>query len=523
MRGISARRRLVCVTLAIGLALTGCSSGGGTASPSNGGSGPGKPVSGGELVAAVNADPTSLHPWQYSSVVDRHVLVNVYDRLIERSPVDFTLKPSIAKTWSVSKDGLTATLNLQDGVTFHDGSKLTSKDVVFSIEQARDPAASRTSALLSAVETVEAKDPLTVVLALSKPDIEIFNTLEDVFVAPARPKADYNAEPIGSGPFKFVSWSPNNQVVLEKYDGYWRDARPYLDKVTFKVIPDQSTALLQLQSGQVDMMAEVSYAQTDQVTKGGAALEVPRDKVPGGYYEIFVNTREKPWSDKRVRQALSYAIDRPGVKKVLPGIFTPTSNPVPSSRADFSDAAASYDEQNIAKAKQLLADAGHPNGFDAGEMYVYSDAGSDYQVLAQVIQDSAAKAGITMKIRTVDLATWADTVLAKEKYGIALGGAVPKPTDYDYIAHTWGKALGAATGWQEQAPEFYRLLASARTQTDKAAYAADLKELQNLGMDGQAMIVVGGRTVPVARSANVHGFVANSQNYLLLRDTWKQR
>lgn len=523
MMGNPARRRLVGVTLALALALTGCSSGGGTALPSDGGSGGGKPVSGGELVAAVNADPTSLHPWQYSSVVDRHVLVNLYDRLIDRSPVDFTLQPSIAKTWDVSKDGLTATLNIQDGVTFHDGSKLTSKDVVFSIEQAQDPAASRTSALLSAVETVEAKDPLTVVLTLSKPDIEIFNTLEDVFVAPARSKADYNADPIGSGPFEFVSWSPNNQVVLEKNDGYWRDARPYLDKVTFKVVPDQSTALLQLQSGQVDMMAEVSYAQTDQVTKGGAALEVPRDKVPGGYYEIFVNTREKPWSDKRVRQALSYAIDRPKVKKVLPGIFTPASNPVPGNRDAFSDAAASFDAQNVAKAKQLLADAGHPNGFDAGELYVYSDAGADYGVLAQVIQDSAAKAGITMKIRTVDLATWADTVLAKEKYGIALGGAVPKPTDYDYIAHTWGKALGAATGWQEQAPEFYRLLASARTQTDKAAYAADLKKLQDLGMDGQAMIVVGGRTVPVARRANVHGFVANAQNYLLLRDTWKQR
>lgn len=523
MRGISARRRLLGVALVMGLALTACSTGGGTAEPNGSGSGAGKPVSGGELVAAVNADPTSLHPWQYSSVVDRHVLVNIYDRLIDRSPVDFTLKPAIAKTWSVSKDGLTATLNLQDGVTFHDGSTLTSKDVVFSIEQAKDPAASRTSALLSAVDSVKAKGPSTVVLTLSKPDIEIFNTLEDVFVAPANPKADYNAKPVGSGPFTFVSWSPNDQVVLKKNDKYWRDARPYLDKVTFKVIPDQSTALLQLQSGQVDMVAEVSYAQIDQVTKSGAALEVPKEKTPGGYYEIFVNTRQKLWADKRVRQALSYAIDRKGVTKVLPGIFTPTSNPVPSSRADFSDAAASYDKHDVAKAKQLLADAGHPNGIDAGEMYVYNDAGSDYPVLAQIIQDSAAKAGIKIKIRSVDIATWADTVLSKEKYGIALGGAVPKPTDYDYIAHTWGKALGAATGWEEQAPEFYKLLASARTQTDKAAYAADLKKLQDLGMDGQAMIVVGGRTVPVACRANVHGFVANSQNYLLLRDTWKQR
>lgn len=522
MRGISARRRLIGMALAIGLALAGCSSGGGTSSPNGSASDTGEPVSGGELVAAVNADPTSLHPWQYSSVVDRHVLVNIYDRLIDRSPVDFTLQPSIAKDWSVSEDGLTATLNLQEGVTFHDGSTLTSEDVVFSIEQAKDPAASRTSALLSAVESVQATDPSTVVLTLSKPDIEIFNTLEDVFVAPADPNADHNAAPVGSGPFTFVSWRPNDQVVLEKNDAYWREARPYLDKVTFKVIPDQSTALLQLQSGQVDMVAEVSYAQIDQVADSGAALEVPRDETPGGYYEIFVNTRQQLWSDKRVRQALSYAIDRQGVTEVLPGIFTPASNPVPSSRENFSDDAPSYDEQDIDKAKQLLADAGHPNGIDAGEMYVYNDAGSDYPVLAQMIQDSAAKAGIKIKIRSVDIATWADTVLAKQEYGIALGGAVPKPTDYDYIAHTWAKALGAATGWEEQAPEFYQLLASARTQTDEAAYAADLKKLQDLGMDGQAMIVVGGRTVPVARAADVHGFVANPQNYLLLRDTWKQ-
>ncbi len=517
---IMKRREAVALLLAAPLLpIAACSSGSDLPTARSTGV-PGEPVAGGRLRVNVAADPASMHPWQYASGVDRHVLFTLYEPIIELSLRDFTLRPSIARSWSVDRTGRVATLELQPEINFSDGSPVRPEDVIFSIQQAKDPKASRTSGLLSAVTELRKTGSHTVQLRLTQPDRELFSTLADVLVAKADPDQDFSDHPVGTGPFRFESWNRGRNLTVVQNPDYWRPGLPHLDAITFNVVSDQTTSLLQVQSGQADLVDQVSFAQLEQARSAGVVLSYPEQGLPAGLYELFLNTRRPPFDDERVRQALSLAIDRPRIAQVLLGVFSAQSNPIPPDSPNFDPTAASYDHPDPDRARALLAEAGHPDGVDGGALYVYSDLGLDYITAAQVIQDSAAKAGIRLEIRQLDVASWADQVLARLDYTVGFGSAVAKPIDYDRIAHTWAKALGEATGWPDQNPGFYRQLAELRQSTTDGEYRDGLRAAQRAAMAGQPIIVVGGRKVPVGHVPAVQGFLASPQSYLLLREVW---
>ncbi len=476
------------------------------------------PTHGGTLRVGSNSDPATLNPYVFGNEFDRNAFRPIYDPLLDYDLTTYEVVPALIESYEVSMDGLTWTLNVRQGVTFHDGSPMTAADVVWSFEQALKPEATRTAPLLGFVEGVEAVDDATVVLSLSQPDQLLNHTMIDIRVTKVGAD-DYNANPIGTGPFKFVSWDPNRQLTYERNDAYWVPELPYLDALEIRTVPDSSVLVIQLINGEIDFISSAPFGQIAQLVNGGMVTAVPPDGRAMGFYDIILNTQRAPFDDPRVRQALSYSLNREALVRSLFGYATVQSNPIPRSSPAFAEDAMNYDVRDVERAKELLAEAGYPDGVEF-EMFVHRTGALEWDTGAQVIQQSAAEAGFTVNIRGVDIGTWVDFVFGQKEFQAGFSAKVPKPVEYDLIAHMFAKTVGDASGYQIANPEFYELLNAARSIADPAEYQAALQELQRIAMAGLPDILMAGRVIPAAHAPYVEGFIHQVQGSTIFNRVW---
>lgn len=479
---------------------------------------------GGTLTIAQSADPDTLSPYIWGAQVTRNVLIQLYDTLVRNNLETYEIEPGLAESWEVSDDGLTWTFNLRE-TNFHDGRPFTAADAVWSMEQALDEAATRTAPLLSTVESVTAVDDRTLEITLSAPDNILLSTLLDVYITPDDADVDYQDGPVGTGPFKFVSWDRNQQITLERNDEYWMtdadgNSLPYLDEILVKPVPDGSVAALQLQNGESDIVGSVDFAQIEGLEAAGAVIPQLPEGVSSGFYDLRINTREGPLSDERVRQAISYALDRDAINVALLNQMTTTSNSIPESSPYFNPDATNFVPRDLDKAAELLAEAGYADGVDLGTMLTHPDIGFAYQVIGALVQAQLAEAGMTVEIEQVDVGTWVAQVFDERDFDMGQSGGLPKPNEYDLIAHLYAKTIGGATGWDEQNPAFYELLDEARSMADPAEYEAAIKELQAMMTLGQANVIIGGRAASTAHGANVQNMIPDAQSNVFLTSVW---
>jgi peptide/nickel transport system substrate-binding protein len=479
------------------------------------------PQAGGVLKVGTNSDPATLNPYVFGNEFDRTAFRPIYDALLEYDLNTYDVVPNLIASFDISADGLQWTLNVRQNVTFHDGSPMTSADVVWSFEQALKPEATRTASLLSFVESVSAVDDHTVLVELSQADQLLSHTMIDIRVTKAG-TTEFNENPIGTGPFKLVSWDPNRQLTYERNDSYWADGLPYLDGLEIRTIPDSSVQVIQLINGEIDFITSAPFGQIAQLVNAGIATAVPPGGRSMGFYDIILNTQREPFDDPRVRQALSYAIEREALVRSLFGYATVQSNPIPRSSATFAEDAANYDERDVERARELLAEAGYPDGLEF-EMFVHRTGALEWDVGAQVIQQSAADAGFTVNIRAVDIGTWVDFVFGQKDFQAGFSAKVPKPVEYDLIAHMWAKTVGDASGYAEANPGFYEQLTAARSIADPDAYVAALQDLQRIAMEGLPDIVLNGRLRPAAHATYVEGFVHHVQSSTIFTRVWLDR
>jgi peptide/nickel transport system substrate-binding protein len=534
-RGTSLYLRLIVTLLTLGLVLAACSSGdddtadettttaaGEETTTTAAGSDtteatePTEEPAGGIMMIAVESEPTDLDPSSNTTLPDRNVSINVFNSLIEFDLNDFSLKPGLAKNWFFSDDGLTLTLELEEGVLFHDGSPMTAADVAYTILQNADPENSRTGAALSLVEDAVAVDDYTVDVTLSAPDALIPETLVDVYVR----QDGWTFEPdnlIGTGPFKFVRWDRNQVIVLERNEDYWREGLPLLDEIHLLNIADNQTRVLRIQAGDVHMVNQPPFTALETLQgTDGISVVVPTNGA-GLVYDIRFNVRNAPWDDVLIRQALNYALDREAYAEALFGVYTATSNPIASDSPFFSADAPVY-EYNPDRARELLAEAGYPDGLDAGDFENHFELGLDFEVLSQLVQADAAAVGINMEIQNYDVATWVARYLDPDSgYGIGLSNGAGRPTPYDLVNHTWGKGRPAAQGHIDTMPDFLQLLEDTRS-LDPASpeFQANLQELQVIALTELPSIVVGNKALPVAVREGVTGFQAHPNGFLVM-------
>ena len=363
----------------------------------------------GQLTWAVHVSlaPVWFDPADVSGIITPFmVLYALHDAVVKPMP-GRPLAPSLAESWSGSEDGLTFDFILREA-TFHNGDPVTADDVKFSFERYRGASYHLMKDRVAAVET---PDPRHVRFRLKQPwpDFLTFyvNVTAAGWVVPRKyvekvGDEGFKKAPVGAGPYKFVSFTPGVELVLEAFDRYWRKP-PSVQRLVFKVIHDEATRLAALKRGEVDIAYSIrgELAEQLQQTPGLALKPVV---VPGAFSLYFPDQWDatSPWHDERVRRAASLAIDRKGSNDALTlGHSLITGSPFIPTDFEFfwQPPAPVYDP---AKAKQLLAEAGYPKGFDAGDYY----CDSSYANIGEAVLDNLVAVGIRAKLRPLERAAF---------------------------------------------------------------------------------------------------------------------
>src|SRR5579859_6760016 len=324
------------------------------------------PKKGGTLNAAMQVDATSLDPHLSSSYSSTLVIEQVYSGLIQYDE-NMNIQPDLAQSWTVSPDGLTYDFKLRQGVKFHNGRAMTSDDVVYSLNRVKDPnGGSPRSYLLEDVKSIDAPDPSSVRITMNKPFAALLSHLDtSLAVVPkevVQQNGDLSKVMVGTGPFKFVEFVPNTHAKLAKYESCHEQGLPYLDAITWMPIPDDSTRTANIQTSTVDFADQI--AQKD-ITSLQSQSGVQLAHGPSTLHDyLMLNTTRKPFSDVRVRQAIAYTLDRKLMTDtILFGFGTPMDGGIiPSWHWAYANVHP-YAKPDIAKAKQLLSDAGYAEGF----------------------------------------------------------------------------------------------------------------------------------------------------------------
>src|SRR5713226_5182052 len=321
----------------------------------------------------VSLAPGWFDPAETQGIITPYmVLYALHDAMVKALPGK-AQAPCLAESWSASEDGLTHDFVIRAGAKFHNGEPVTAEDVKFSYERYRGTSH---DLMKEQVAAIEAPDSGHVRFKLKKawPDFLSFysSATGAGWVVPKKYVEQVGDEgfkkaPIGAGPYKFVSFTPGVELVMEAFDGYWRKV-PSVKRLVFRVVPDEATRLAALKRGEIDIAYSIRGELADELQQTpGLAL---KSVVPGSQWLYFADQWDpkSPWHDERVRRAANLAIDRKGINQALTVGRSRLTNSIIPESFDFywQPPEPVYDP---AKARQLLAEAGHPNGFDAGEYY----------------------------------------------------------------------------------------------------------------------------------------------------------
>ena len=403
------KKKLLALFLAlvmVGAVLPGCGDG----SKDPGGQGnngkTGEPVKGGEITVGIAQDlDDSLDPHQTVAAGTREVLFNIFEGLVKPNS-DGEMIPAVAEKYTLSEDGTTYTFTLREGVKFHNGQTVTAEDVVYSINRCAAVPEGQEKPLVaafSAVKSVEALDEKTVAVTIAQRDLEFISYMTAAIIPAGY--ADQATAPVGTGPFKFVSRTPQQDFVMERFEDYW-GAPAWLDKVTYKICENADALVMNLNGGSIDLCAHLTSAQASQLNQNFQVLEGTMNLVQA----IYLNNQAKPFDNQLVRQALCYAIDRQGIMDmVADGHGTAVGSSIyPAFTKYFLPELVDKYPHDVAKAKELLAQAGYPDGFD-----MTISVPNNYQPhmdTAEVVAEQLREAGINVTIQPVEWSTWLDTI-----------------------------------------------------------------------------------------------------------------
>jgi peptide/nickel transport system substrate-binding protein len=393
-----------------------------------------KPLYGGSITIAQGVEPPGLDPTTATSAaIPRVVYSNVLEGLakIDRNG---KIAPALAREYKISRDGKEYTFILKNGVKFHDGKPFNAEDVKFTFERLMDEKTGTAHPeYYKDIDSVQVVNSHTVKIKLkSVNSMFLFNLARPDSIMVNKQAVDkIKNAPVGTGPFKFVEWMPGDHITLTKFGDYHRKGIPYLDKVTFKFIGDPSAQIASLKAGDTDVIAY------DVSPENALLLEKdPKFKVLNGYTTskviLSTNNSRKPFNDVRIRKAMAHAIDRSAlIKGAMSGYGVPIGSHMDPGNPYYIDLTSvyPYDPQ---KAKQLLTDAGYPNGFEAviklPERYAYA------RRTGEIIADMLSQVGIKLKIELTEWGQWIDRVFKNGDYDLTVIGHA-EPFDINIYAN----------------------------------------------------------------------------------------
>ncbi|MFJ5440488.1 glutathione ABC transporter substrate-binding protein GsiB [Pectobacterium sp. CHL-2024] len=356
-----------------------------------------------DAVIAVGSTFTSLDPYDANDSLSQTVAKSFYQGLFGFDK-EMKLVNVLADSYDVSPDGLTYTVKLHPGVKFHDGTAFNAAAVKVNLDRASNPDNRlKRYNLFKMIEKTEAVDDLTVKITLKTPFSAFVNNLAHpaaVMVSPAALKQygkDIGFHPVGTGPYRFVTWNQTDFVKVEKFNGYWKAGLPKLDSITWRPVVDNNTRAALLQTGEAQFAYPIPFEQAKVLEKNDKLALVASPSILHRY--ISMNVTQKPFDNPKVREALNYAINKEALIKVaFSGYATPAEGPLPSS-IDYSVKYHPW-PYDPAKARELLKEAGYPDGFTTTLWSSHNH--STAQKVLQFTQQQLAQVGVKVQVTAMD-------------------------------------------------------------------------------------------------------------------------
>lgn len=464
------------------------------------------PVRGGVLRLSVDQAVGVLNPL-LSRVNPEYLVAEMLYSGLTRLALDMSAAPDLALSWTANDSLSEWVFKLRAGLVFHDGSPCTAKDVVASFAAILDPkTASPARTNIGPVDHVEAIDDTTVRFVLKTPyaDLPVSLAYTNARIIPASIAAgdltQLARKAVGTGPFRLVSYEPDRLIVVERNPAYYDAPRPYLDRIEVLVYPDPTAEASALISGDTDLMASASateFARLQESTRV-VALRVPS----GQFLNINMGCDQKPFNDIRVRQALALTVDREAMVGFVAQGFGTSGNDTPMNAAYHFYQSQPLKKPDIARAKQLLAEAGYPNGLDL--TLIASDTPGTRTQLALATREMAKPAGFRINVQTMPHATYLDQVWKKGAFYVGFYNMQATADAIFALLYT-SNAAWNETRWNNK--DFDALVAEGRGTTDEAKRRAAYGKAQVLMHEQVPSVIPAFFDLLSARKAYVQGYV----------------
>lgn len=488
------------------------------------------PATGGTFRLAIPSDITDFDPGLTTLVEFQTMKMGGLWNTLYTWDENLQMKPDLAESWEVV-DPQTVIFHIRPGVKFHTGRELTAQDVKWTFEwmiKEGKVYARELGSIVGAAEAakdksldvtgIEVLDDHTIQVKLTAPNVPWLSSIYPIPILDKETIADISTKPIGTGPFKFKEWIPNDRVVLERFDDYWEEGKPYLDRVELRVIPNQATAIANLKAGEVDAMLILDASQAATFT-GNRDFQV--ENVPSTDL-IMVHTvidSNPVLQDVHARRALAYCLDKDTINRtVFFGLGQEQWSPIPSSFWAFNP---EIDAQgypfSVEKAKEELAQSKTPDGFDI--TYTANAGIQASQDVGAIWKSCLDQIGINMNIEVLESAAWLEKWFGYDYQLLYNSGPLPPDPQRGFTTFFTPQVEGtpryAKVGWKN--PAMYELMIKAATTVDQAERQKYYDELQKMTIEEVAPIIYiqQNPTLGVA-SSKVHGF--DSFNSLRLLD-----
>ncbi|WP_243299428.1 ABC transporter substrate-binding protein [Bacillus litorisediminis] len=443
------------------------------------------------LVFGRGGDSVALDPAIATDGESFKVTKNIYETLVEFGPQDTEIYPGLATEWTTSEDGLTYTLKLREGVKFHDGTDFNADAVVYNFERWKAGSKEQfyyyNSQFGGIIDTVTAVDPYTVEFKLTRPLAPFLKNLAMSPFAIASPTAieeygdKFTENPVGTGPYIFQEWKRNDRITIVKNENYWDPEFPKLETIIFRSIPDNSARLNALMSGEVDLIDGVNYSDMPQIEANPDLQVFNRPSMNVAYLGLTA-TRE-PFNNKLVRQAINHAIDKQAIiDAFFEGAAQPAVNPMPPVIAGYNDEIQGY-EYDPEKAKQLLEEAGYPDGFEMElwAMPVPRPYMPNGQKVAEAIQANLADVGIKATIVTYEWGVYLEKARLGEADAFLLGWTGDNGDADNFLYVLLDKdSIGSNNYTYYSNDQLHEILIQAQSETDPATREALYKQAQEI-------------------------------------------
>lgn len=477
------------------------------------------PQKGGKLTIINGSDVTNFDPSAFS-VGNHPFLHQLYDSLVRvDSAGSGKVSPWLAESWKWSDDGKSLTFNLRSGAKFHNGREITSEDVKFSVERyKKEEVAANLRPKVLTITDVKTPDPRTAVLILDKPYPGIFDMLDQFFVLNKDAVNDIKTKAAGSGLYTLEEWRPGEMYRMKRFAGHWNANAGFVDEITVKIISDAEAQIASLESGQADLvyMMQGRYAER---LNGKADFKVFQTALGAATHYLMVNCSREPFTNKKVRQAISYSIDRARIQRtVYPGESEIGCQPwIPTHWAyDPSLPACKFD---LDKAKQLLTEAGLANGFKTTVNTAVPAYSPGSKEVAQIVQADLKKIGVDVEIKVYEAAEARTRIFAANHdmliHNYSAAGADPS---FNFPGRSLGTGKNSFSQWNNA--DFDKVVAQAFSELDRDKRKKLYSEVARIFLDEAPVNITVYRYMLAGARKRVNDYDGDQSGYPDLTRLW---